>query len=101
MFSTQQAGQVNGMGEAILAGSQSVLWSWTALTSTEVAWIATTLLAGETSLTLTAAELWTDTFAEQAFTSGVVYRPIFGVRKAGLFWDVQLEIRHLLPLILS
>jgi len=31
----------------------------------------------------------------------VVYRPIFGVRKAGLFWDVQLEIRHLLPLILS
>lgn len=98
-FSRQRAGTVNGSGVAQAAGPQMVQWQWSFLTSTEMAYWRTTILAGALSVTLTAAELKDDLVVDQTFTSGQLYRPTFESYSAGLFRGVVLTISHLLPIL--
>ena len=74
-------------------------WVFQALTQEEYAYFYTTLLAGALSVTLTAAELKDNFKVDRTFTEGQLYRPIYTVYKAGLYWGVTVEIRHLLPLL--
>jgi len=98
-FTPQRIGNTNGAGVAQKSGSQSVEWVFSYLNSTEMAFFTTTLLAGALSVTLTAAELKDDLFADQTFTSAVLYKPTYDVYQAGLFRNCTVQLKHLLPLI--
>jgi len=100
-FHHQEIGTVNGNGDAVLAGAQSVVWQFRHMDASEFAWWTTTLLGGAASLTLTSAELWDHTVTEQTFTDGVVYLPTYEAYRGGRFWNVTVQMRHLLPLVLS
>ncbi|MBT9173436.1 MAG: hypothetical protein DDT21_01837 [Syntrophomonadaceae bacterium] len=100
-FNRQRVGGVTGAGVAVAAGPQSFIWTWSHLTSTELAFWNTTILAGALSITLTAAQLRDDRMNNQTFTSGQLFRPTYESYSAGLFRNVTIEIQHLLPLLLS
>jgi len=98
-FSRQRVGGVNGNGVAQAAGPQGVVWQFSYFTQAELAWWQTTIMSGALSLTLTAAELWSDLTVDTAFTSGVLYRPVYESYTAGLYRKCTIEIQHLLPII--
>jgi len=98
-FQRQRVGGVNGSGVAQAAGPQSVMWVFGYMTQTEMDWWYTTILSGSLSATLTAAELKDDNMADQTFTSGVLYRPVYESYSAGLYRKVTIEIQHLLPIL--
>lgn len=100
-FQTQSIGTVSGTGATVLAGPQSVIWKWSHCTQTEMDWLLTTMLAGASSLTLTAAELWDHKKDTYNATSGILYLPSYASYRGSFYWDVQIEIGHLLPLVLS
>lgn len=99
LFSRQRVGGVNGSGVAQAAGPQSVMWVFGHMTPTELAWWRTTIMSGALSLTLTSAELKDDLMADQTFTSGQLFRPVYESYSAGLFRNVTIEIQHLLPIL--
>lgn len=91
--------RVNGAGGLTVVGRQVVTWRWASWTQAEWDWWVTTLMGDADSLTLTAAELWDEDWNEQTFTNGYVYKPVSPKHSAGRFWDVEVTITNLLPLV--
>ena len=56
-------------------------------------------MGGADQLALTAAELWDEDWNEQAFTGGYVYKPTSERYRAGRFWNVEVIISNLTPLV--
>jgi len=98
-FFRQRVGNVNGSGVAKAAGPQMVAWIFGYMTQAELEWWNNTMMSDADSITLTAAELWDDEMQDKTFTSGVLYRPQFDVYRGGLYWNVTVEIKHLLPIL--
>lgn len=98
-FHRQEITRYNGNGVAIATGPQIITWRFSSLTSTELDWWITTIMSDAESHTITAAELWDSEWNEVVFTSGELYRPVPEFRRGGLFWNVEIRIRHLLPLV--
>jgi len=80
------------------SGGQSVQWQFSFMTSAEMTYFTTTLLAGALSATM-ACQLWTDLIAEQNFTECILFKPVYQVWQAGLYRNVSVQVSHLLPLL--
>lgn len=98
-FSRQRVGGINGSGTPQAAGPQTVQWQFSHLTPTELAYFYTTVCGGALSVALTSATLLSDLMVETAFTSGVIYRPVWESYTAGLYRNVTITIDHLLPIL--
>lgn len=91
--------RVNGAGGVIVVGRQSVTWRWASWTQAEWDWWTSTLMGGADNLALTAAELWDEDWNEQSFTGGYCYKPTHEYYRAGRFWNVEVTISNLTPLV--
>lgn len=89
----------NGAGGIVNVGQQRAVWTIRNMTPTDWDWLVDTLMGGNRSLAVTAAELWDDSFDAVSFTSGTLVFPVAEKKSAGLFRSVTVEIRNLLPLI--
>lgn len=70
----------NGMGEAIVGSSASVIWTWATLSQAEFAWIISTLLLNLPSRSFSAADstvLYNELWQEEAFDSCTILRPTY------------------------
>lgn len=91
--------RINGNGGLVVVGRQVVTWQWASWTQTEWDWWTSTLMGGADQLALTAAELWDEDWNEQTFTGGYVYKPTSERYRAGRFWNVEVIISNLTPLV--
>lgn len=91
--------RISGKGGLVVVGRQVVTWQWASWTQTEWDWWTSTLMGGADQLALTAAELWDEDWNEQAFTGGYVYKPTSERYRAGRFWNVEVIISNLTPLV--
>lgn len=89
----------NGAGGIVNVGQQRAVWTIRNMSTADWDWLVDTLMGGNRSLAVTAAELWDDSFNEVSFTSGTLVMPVSEKKSAGLFRQVTVEIRNLLPLI--
>jgi len=101
VFTPQIVGIANGNGAAVLAGAQRVQWQFKHVTQTEYDWWTQTLMGGAASLAITSAELWDHRMVSHTFTSGTLFIPYAQAYRGARYWDLNVEIWHLLPLILS
>lgn len=94
-----QTQRSNGAGGIVNVGQQRAVWTIRNLSQADWDWLTGTLMGGNRSLAVTAAELWDDGFTPRAFTSGTLVYPVPEKKSAGYYRNVTVEIRNLLPLI--
>jgi len=96
-FHPQKIGTIAASRRAVRSGSQVLLWRFTWLTADEYQWWVTTVLGGAESLEITAT-IRDNYHRLFSVTSANLYKPIYRMMTGNIYYDVDIEIQHILPL---
>lgn len=86
----------NGAGVLYGAGEQWAEWSWPYLEQSDWDWLIARYTAAKSTTTFTLPD---DGHTERSFTGGGMKRPTYKEFSAGLYLDVTVEWRWLMPLV--
>jgi hypothetical protein len=95
IFSPPPVVRVNGQGDAVTAGLESLEWTWAYVTPTEFAYWYTTLGAGAGSARCSSNRLWDETGTETAFSSCVVMRPTWEAFTGNIYKGFKVKIEQI------